>query len=304
MFRIFAGVLMASLVALSPAQAEDRSRLGYGRMFTNDYFGDGKDRWRTGSISSSRVWGPTWQGQVPQGFGELIELRLSAEVLAPDNLETPDVGDRPYAGSITIGAHTHFGWNGFDMSTGADLVLTGSGTGLGSLQREFHELFGMQVPSDEVLDNQISGIDPTLVVEMARTLDLSDQVTLRPFLEGRAGAETFVRAGFDLTLGNIGQGELLIRENTTGQRYRVIQNSDNGGFSFVVGADMAQVAKSIYLPEDQGFDLTGSRDRVRAGVHWQGDSASAFYGLTWLGKEFEGQDDDQVVGSIRVNFRF
>ena len=38
--------------------AEDKQKkhfIGYGRLITNDVFGDGKDRWRTGSFSSSRV---------------------------------------------------------------------------------------------------------------------------------------------------------------------------------------------------------------------------------------------------------
>jgi hypothetical protein len=29
-----------------------------------------------------------------------------------------------------------------------------------------------------------------------------------------------------------------------------------------------------------------------------------FYGLTWLGEEFEGQAGSQVIGSARLNYRF
>jgi hypothetical protein len=39
-------------------------------------------------------------------------------------------------------------------------------------------------------------------------------------------------------------------------------------------------------------------------MHWQGDSASAFYGVTWRGKEYQTQPDDQIVGSLQVNFSF
>ena len=304
MFRLIAAALIASLFALTAAHAADRSRLGYGRLITNDYIGDGKDRWRTGSWSSSRVWGPEWQGRAPTGFGDLIELRLSAEVLAPDNLRNIDPADRPYAGALSVGAHTHFSWNAYDVAVGADLVITGSGTGLGGLQRELHDLFNVRQPSDAVLDAQIpGGFHPTLVAEVGREMALSDRSVLRPFVEARAGAETMLRAGFDLTLGEIGRGELLVRENATGQRYRVIQRPE-AGMSFVIGADIAHVADSIYLPEDRGLELSSTRDRVRAGVHWQRGNASAFYGLTWLGKEFEGQNDNQLVGSIRVKMDF
>ena len=303
MFRLIAGAFLASLLAVTAAQATERSRLGYGRLVTNDYFGDGKDRWRTGSVTSSRVWGPEWTGQAPGRFGDLIELRLSAEVLAPDDLRNPGAGDRPYAGSLSVGAHTHYTWQGLEMAVGADLVMVGPATGLGKLQRELHDLFNVRQPSDATLDAQISEIRPTLVAEMGRSFQLAEGTSLRPFLEARAGAETLLRAGFDLTFGQIGGGELLVRENATGQRYRVIQRPE-AGTSFVLGADFAHVANSIYLPEDRGYALTSSRDRVRAGFHWQRGNASAFYGLTWLGKEFVGQADDQLVGSLRINLDF
>jgi len=81
MYRFFTAALIALLIPLTPVNAGDRSRIGYGRLITNDFIGDGKDRWRTGSVASSRVWGPEWTGQLPSGFGELIELRLGAEIM-------------------------------------------------------------------------------------------------------------------------------------------------------------------------------------------------------------------------------
>tara|TARA_R110002049_G_scaffold23781_3_gene84472 strand:+ start:82486 stop:83403 length:918 start_codon:yes stop_codon:yes gene_type:complete len=305
MFRLIAAALLAPLVALSPAHAGDRQRLGYGHLITNDFLGDGQDRWRSGAVSSSRIWGPTWTGTAPAGFGELVELRLGMAVLAPDNLRMPAVGDRPYAGTLSAGLHTHFSRQGYDISLGGDLVFTGPNTGLGSLQRAFHDLLDTTGPSSTMLDNQIgNGVHPTFVGEVGRSVDLGHNMRLRPFVEARAGAETLLRVGADLTIGDIGQGELLIRDITTGQRYRSIQNPDLGGFSFVLGADIAHVADSIYLPENRGFVLTDRRDRLRAGVHWQGDGASVFYGVTWLGREFEAQTEGQLVGSLRVNLRF
>jgi hypothetical protein len=309
MFLRTAGLLVAlvlSIGVMAPSQAAaDRERLGYGRLMTNDYIGDGDDRWRSGSWTSSRVWGSGWSGQAPNAFGDLIELRLSAEIMAPENLSSAGSGDRPYAGSLSIGAHTHFQWQGFDAAVGGDLILTGEDTGLGNFQRAFHKILGVRKPSEATLDNQISaGIHPTIVAELARDLKLAPRLHLRPFIEGRAGAETMVRAGADLTFGGLGDGELLVRESVTGHRYRVIGNEDAGGFSFLVGADIAHVSSSIYLPEDRGYELTDTRDRVRAGVHWQGDSASAFYGLTYLSEEFKAQDGNQIVGSIRINLSF
>ncbi|MEH6523098.1 lipid A-modifier LpxR family protein [Sulfitobacter sp.] len=298
--------LVLSLMMIVPAaDAGERTKLGYGRLMTNDYFGDGKDRWRTGSWTSSRVWGSQWDGKAPNKFGDLIELRLSSEILAPDNLTRAAAGDRAYAGALSIGAHTHFTWQGLDAALGADMVVTGSDTGLGTFQRAVHKVLGVRQPSQVTLNDQISnGFHPTVVAELGRDLLIAPRVHLRPFLEGRAGAETMVRVGMDLTFGSVGVGELLVRENVTGHRYRVIADEEATGFSFLLGADIAHVSDSIYLPEEDGFELTDSRDRVRAGVHWQGERATAFYGLTYLGEEFEAQKEGQVVGSIHINLSF
>jgi hypothetical protein len=240
-----------------------------------------------------------------RAFGDLIELRLSSEIFAPDNLARPSAGDRPYAGALSAGLHTHFAWQGLDAAMGVDLVVTGEGTGLGNLQRSVHGVVGATKPSRSTLEDQIDGgLHPTSVAELGHDLTLAPNVHLRPFLEGRAGAETMVRAGVDLTFGSIGSGEVLVREAVTGQRYRVVRNEDARGFTFLLGADIAHVNDSIFLPSDRGIDLTSSRDRVRAGLHWQGEGAQAFYGLTYLGEEFEAQTEGQLVGSLRIKFSF
>ncbi|MEQ6202307.1 lipid A-modifier LpxR family protein [Sulfitobacter sp. HNIBRBA2951] len=309
MFKHVAGTLTAAILTVlmcaPAAQAQTRESLGYGRLMTNDYFGDGSDRWRTGSWTSSRVWGSGWDGRAPKRFGDLIELRLSSEIFAPDNLTRASAGDRPYAGALSLGAHTHFEYKGFDAAVGADLVVTGAGTGLGNFQRAVHKALGVRVPSRVTLDDQIDGgLHPTVVAEFGREVSVTPNLRLRPFVEGRAGAETMVRAGVDLTFGSVGAGELLVRESVTGHRYRVIQDAEAGGFSFLLGADIAHVASSIYLPEDRGYTLTESRDRLRAGIQWQGERASAFYGVTYLGEEFEAQTEGQVLGSIQIKFSF
>lgn len=94
MLRFFITALVTLLISLTAAHAGDRTRIGYGRLITNDFIGDAKDRWRSGSVASSRVWGPEWSGQLPSGIGEIIELRLGAEIIAPENLTTFRSADR------------------------------------------------------------------------------------------------------------------------------------------------------------------------------------------------------------------
>ncbi|WP_295510838.1 lipid A-modifier LpxR family protein [uncultured Sulfitobacter sp.] len=298
-----AAVLLFSLPQATAAEA--RAYLGYGRLITNDFLGDLQDRERTGSVTSSRVWGPEWTGTLPRQFGKLIELRLGIEVLAPDNLTTPAAGSRPWAGALSVGMHSHFQHKGTEFAVGASLFVTGPQTRLGMLQREFHDLIGDTPPTALTLNNQIgNGFHPTVLIEAGRSVGLGENRTFRPFIQGQAGIETMMRAGFDLTFGSVGTDALLVRDGTSGHRYRVIQNTRNTGFSFVAGADIAYVRESTFLPESRGYTLTDHRDRVRLGMHWQGKDASAFYGVTWLGKEYETQPDDQIVGSLRINLSF
>ena len=113
-----------------------------------------------------------------------------------------------------------------------------------------------------------------------------------------------MRLGFDLTFGASGRGELLARDPVSGQRYRTIAQSWTG-FSAVLGGDVTYVGSSIFLPENRGPAAREIRERVRLGFHWQGENGkAAFYGVTWLGEEFEGQAGSQVIGSATFNFRF
>lgn len=304
MIRIFSWAALGLCLVAGVAAAEGNTRLGYGRLITNDYIGDGHDRWRTGSVASSRVWGPSWQGELPEEFGSILEFRLNGEIMAPDNLVTPAAGDRRFAGSWSIGLHTHYQRNSVDIAMGLDMVLTGPMTQLGDFQQGLHDLLGVESASDATLGAQIGdGVHPTFVLEMGRDLSFGETVTLRPFLEARAGAETLVRAGADLTLGRVGQGELLVRDPANGQRYRVIQQN-TPGYSLILGGDVAYVHDSVFLPESDGYTLSDSRNRLRAGLHWQGERSSIFYGLTWLGEEFQGQGEGQLVGSMRLNLDF
>ena len=110
--------------------------------------------------------------------------------------------------------------------------------------------------------------------------------------------------GFDLTFGALGWGELMSRDPVSGQRYRTIAQ-DWTGFSTMLGVDVAYIGSSEFFPENRGPAANKVRERVRLGVHWQGENDTAvFYGVTWLGEEFEGQAGSQVIGSARLNFRF
>ena len=291
-FAIALGAFLALTMGLSTvasAQSEGRQRLGYGLLFTNDVLGDTDDRWRTGSITSSRVWGPAWQGHAPERIGQLLEFRFHGEVIAPENLSRPAPVDRPYVGALGFGLHTHFQKAQVDYALGADLIVTGPQTQLDDFQDFLHGFLGGRDVGRRVRRNQIDdGIRPSGVFEASREFELGF-ARLRPFAEARLGVEDLIRAGADITFGDIGRGELQVRDAVTGHRYRVVR-AERAGTAFLLGA---------------GVPLTEDRTRVRAGLHWENrNGAALFYGLTWLSEEFDEQREGQFLGAVQFRLRF
>ncbi len=294
-------LLIALLPAATPVFAQDRENIGTGRLFTNDFFGDGHDRWRTGSYVFSHIRArDAYTGT--EAFGDLIEYRARAEILSP-SAGSRAPGDRPYVGLMSIGAHTHFDVNGTQLSLGADIVALGPQTGLSAFQESFHDFFEMPDPlfTDQQLGNSfhLNG-----AAAATRTYRLADNLSIRPFAEAQIGTEDLVRAGADLIFGRAAQDDLMLRDVATGQLYRGTQN-DTLGLSYLIGADVASVFGSTLLPSDMGYSVSETRSRARAGVFWQmAEDVSFFYGATYLSEEFEGQSEGQVVGSLKLNFNF
>lgn len=297
-------VAVGFCVLAGQAAAQERVTLGWGRMFSNDAIGDGHDRWRTGSYTVSYLRGSSWDGALPTAFGDILEFRASGQTIAPANLADPAPDDRRYAGVLTFGLHTHFDWLGFETAVGADLDVTGPQTGLSSFQQRIHDWTNLPDP-EPAFENQIPNhVYLTGLAEMGKEFQMGGAGRIRPFVEAQAGLETYVRAGADLTFGGFGEGSLLIREYMTGQRYRAIKGDLITGTSFTLGADVAHVFDSALLPDGGAAELASTRARARAGIQWQGERASVFYGISYLGQEFVQQPEGQVVGSLNINLLF
>jgi hypothetical protein len=309
---MFARTLIPALVAclafacggLSRAHAEDRHTLGFGRLFTNDLLGDRYDRWRTGGYSLSIMRGPVWTGELPDTPFSLLEYRFASEIIAPANLTTPSHHDRRYAGILSAGVSTHFAIGATEVSAGLGVAAVGPGTGLGSLQHSIHHAFSYPDPG-AALANQIGNrLIPTVRAEIGRGIALGPSVQVRPFAEARAGDETMIRVGGDVVIGARDPGAFFVRDDVTGYRITAISPDPQPGVTVMLGADVAHVFASQWLPDGGIPVLQDTRTRLRAGVGYRKGRMGLFYGLTWLGREFEGQHEGQVLGSVRVDFAF
>jgi len=297
---------LAGLFAAVPAaQAETSANraLGFGHFLDNDLLGDGGDRWQSGSYTLSWLRGAHWDGVLPTSPFEIFEYRLSGAVIAPSRLRNPPPGDRRYAGKSEFALHTQYApAPGLEADLGLGLVWVGPSNGISDIQRALHKL--LNGPTPTVADDQLPDhLYPMASVELARPVSFGSGAELRPFVEARAGDETFLRAGADLAFGNRERGALWLRDAVTGQRYVGIGGEGAQRTSFVVGADMAHIFDSGYFPAG-GPQAETTRSRVRAGVQTRLGAVGVFYGATWLSKEFVGQPEGQVVGSMRLRMEF
>ncbi len=302
MVRAWLGILAMTVMLSGTADAADRKTLGWGRLFTNDFLGDGEDRWRSGSYAISLIRGARWQDRAPARMGSLIEYRFRSEIIAPADLSNPDPADRRYVGAISLGAHTHFTRAAYDLTTGVDLVFVGPQTRVDELQEELHDLLG--APRPNVSAFQVpDAVYPTAHIGVSRAVSWPGGLRARPFVELQAGVESLARVGFDLTLGRYGARDLLLRDPVSGQLYTGIAGAKPPGWSLTMGGDIAAVFDSRYLATP-GISQKDTRRRVRIGLHSQWKAGAAFVGLAYLSPEFEGQREGQVTGSINLRFGF
>ncbi len=296
-------ILAAALLCAAPAASQEREALGGGRCFKNEYSGAKKDRGPTSSYAHSPVRGPNWTGVLPTKFGELLEYRFRADTIAPADLVSPAANDRRFAGILSLGLHSQFQRNAEDISLGADLVMIGPQTGMSDFQDYVHD--GLNLPQATVYGDQLPNMTKiALTGEVGRNIELGENLALRPFIEGQAGVENLVRGGADLILGSLGRDDVMLRDQTTGQRFSAVQGADAKGLSLTIGADVARVFSSAYLPAGGAATLAPIRTRVRAGLNWQREKSFVFLGVTNLGPEFHEQPSGQMIGSLSLLVKF
>lgn len=306
MFRICIAIVLVLSVP-SPGLAFEFSRNLIGRVsvFTNDFIGDGRDRWRSGAYFRSTFSGPPWTGDLP-AQPSITEFRLRGETIAPTNAYNPPAaGERPYVGVVAAGLYTHFGRGGTGYRVGAELVATGPQTGVSTFVTRAHEILGFRAPIATA--GQLGdAVYPTVTAEAYKLMPRgrARPYDLRPFAEFQVGVETYARVGVDLIFGAPADGALATRDPVTGQVLTVATVRRQSGLMPSVGVDIAYVEGSKYLPASSGLTVEPWRMRARIGARYVADRRDLFVGLTWLGPEYTTQQTGQVVGSLAFNYRF
>ena len=300
--RIFLCLILLFLA--SNASAEGYSLVGRTSLFTNDYLGDGEDRWRTGSYSRSTFFAGS---SVENGTSSpIFELRLRGEVIAPTEVNlVPQPGERPFVGVVAIGGFRHVSRGDYDVAWGGEVVFVGPQTGVSSFVTEAHDALGFKQPRAATgqLGNKVF---PTVYLHTSRLAGASSTIPfdVRPFFEVQAGVETFARIGFDMFFANGVSGPATTRDVVSGQIMSVVAKDPVTGFTPSIGFDVARIWDSQFLPSSSGLTVKPWRLRARGGLRSQTQTTEIFYGLSWLSPEYEGQPSGQVLGSLSLDFQF
>lgn len=285
-------------------QIPARVTLGWGGIISNDYFGDGEDRWRSSSYTASRLRGPQGLDDLPPSFGALREFRMRAENITPADLTAPALDDRRYAGVLSFGLHSHFRPKFEEISLGADVVIIGPQTGLSRLQSRLHGQLGLPSGAPAYGAQFADAVKLSATGEVGRPFALGGGATVRPFVAGEIGVETVLRGGVDVTFGQIGGAAFYMRDATTGQRYNAVHSAQSGGLRVMLGGDIARVWDSYFLPKGGAAQMLELRHRLRAGAVWQGKRTEIFLGAAHLSREFAQQATGQTLGSLSILLRF
>ena len=102
-----------------------------------------------------------------------------------------------------------------------------------------------------------------------------------------------VAAGYRLSPPQGQTGAVRFR---TGQSYRVLSDPGNGT-RFVMGSTLTDTETSPDVGPDQ-------LDRIRAGMHFDDDTTSGFYGLSFGREDDSGLPTEGIRGLLQLEFRF
>ncbi|MDG1286166.1 MAG: lipid A deacylase LpxR family protein [Rickettsiales bacterium] len=229
----------------------------------------------------------------------------------------PDSADRPYAGFLygSVGSNT-INENHMD-----DVEITFGVVGLWALGEPIQKFVHQQIdsPDPKGWDHQLEN-EPGLMVAYQRSWPEAFAADLNPF---------YVRVAPHLgaTLGNIytygAAGVTLqitpshaiwqappprVRPAMPGSGYFAVPDG-SFAWSLFAGVEGRAMARNIFL-DGNTFRDSASVDReigvldANAGLTLAYDSVQVAYTLNWRSREYEGQRDNSLFGSVSLGYRF
>jgi hypothetical protein len=296
-------------------------------VFWNDRFGDGKDRWKTGGITQAYVFPEHIfsNGNWLEGRASSLELNVRALLITPDDTSFTGVNgnDRPYAQYAAAGIYLRSITRPEALTSvvavqaedriGVEAGWQGDPLPLFDVQDALHDVTGTGGDAGN-LSNIIGG-ELLVNLEARRTWrfhvdDAGRDLEFAPFVQTSLGMrEKSLRAGGDFFAGSALEGRTWGSDLATGA-VMAGASMPRRGFNWTAffGGAVGYISSDAFL--DGGFAVDGPsvprRDivgRARAGVLLEYDNLGVGFSLNWLGQEFRGQSNGQVIGAIQLKYR-
>lgn len=300
-------------------------------VFWNDFLGDGKDRWKSGGLTQSYTfperifdtdpWTPWFENRASG-----IEGQVRGLVITPDNtsVEGHTEGDRPYAQYLGLGVHLRsdkrprpaaLGTSlGVEDRVGVEVGWVGEPLFLFDMQDRLHESLGMDETnvSDEnsVSNGWLVNLEGRRTWRFHRDMGAAD-VQVAPYADAALGLrENSLRVGGDILVGNALAGRTWNEEPATGAMMPGARPPREGwDWAAYLGGDVGAIGSDALLgggPFSSGpsIDEKTFVPRARSGIAVGYGPVTVHYGVAYIGPEFEGQDQGQLIGAISVKLPF
>jgi hypothetical protein len=296
-------------------------------VFWNDRFGDGQDRWKTGGITQAYVFPEHIFSSEPwfEGRASALELNVRALLMTPDDTSFAGINsdDRPFAQYAAAGIYLRSITRPEALTStvamqaedriGIEVGWQGDPLPLFDVQETLHGATGAGGNAGNM--SNIIGRELLVNLEARRSWRLhidgsGRDLEFAPFIQTSLGMrENSLRAGGDFFIGSALEGRSWGSDLSTGA-VMAGASMPRQGFNWTVffGGDVGYVASDAFL--DGGFAVDGPsverRDvvgRARAGMLLEYDNVGLGFSLNWLGREFRGQSDGQMVGAIQLKYR-
>jgi lipid A 3-O-deacylase len=334
--RIFivALAMLCILAWAAPSTADDPGYV-FSVQLENDFFGGGTDRHFTHGtrieyLTKPIGWITDWANRLPWlRFGDEKEVdtdsikgrasfSIGQNMYTPENTFTSQLlpKERPYAGWLYLGA----GLVANKRDSRYDKVqleigMVGPASIAEKTQRFWHSMWGIHVP--EGWDNQLRN-EPGVVLyyEQARRYVKRDvlfnlEIDIVPHFGGSLGnVYTYAAAGFILRLGpdlKDDFGPPRIQPSLPGAGYFRPEKGLN--YYIFTGLEGRAVIRNIFL-DGNTFTDSHSVDKklfvgdLQAGLAFQWDRFQLSYTQIYRTKEYKGQNNADIYGSLNLSCQF
>jgi hypothetical protein len=304
-------------------------------QFENDFFGGGTDRHFSHGTRIECLTGPVqwitdaadklpWFSSEKARNGPKDQLKARASFSLGQNMYTPEdtaatqliTDDRPYAGWLYMGFGlvANQGTRRYDKLE-LELGVVGPYSYAEDVQTFWHSMLGLQVPQgwDNQLKNEPGAV---LYYEQTRRFDKHNigwglDLDLLPHFGGALGnVFTYGALGTTFRLGSELEddfGPPRIRPSLPGSAY--FKTGRGLSWYLFAGLEGRAVLYNIFL-DGNTFTDSHSVDKkpfvgdLQAGLVVQVDRFRVTYTQIFRTKEFDGQDDGDIFGSVSLSYHF